>query len=633
MNPDFSKLDYTDIKQSLIAFLKSQDRFSDYNFEGATLNILLDILAYNTHYQALYNNLTFNEAFLDSAQKRSSVVSIAKNLGYVPNSATAATCVVELTKDADENGELSDSFNPYVLPKNTLFKTNKGTEVYFFYNLNAYSFVPATYDSLGTPLTYTTGPVNLREGTLKTVNFAINGANPSKKLLLRSETIDISTIQVIVQQSATDTTGSNDIWTEASNITEVNGMSNVYFLEEGATGHYQIYFGDGILGKRLNEGNLVTVNYLETSGDVANNIGINDAVGARVFTSPSLPSDALTISVLSPSFGGSPKETIESIKYKAPKSFSAQERAVTANDYSVVLQKQFPFIKSIKCWGGEDNDPPMFGKVFIAIKPENRVALTQTEKNTIVKTLTQNKSVVGVVPELVDPNIIYLIINVDAKVDIIKTKGTISQLKGKVISAINDYIVNNLDVFDADLIANELERHILNSDSALLSVTVSPQLEYKLKPQLNITQDYTINFQNAILESNALDKPNISSSLFTYRDFTNTSRNCRLYDNGYGGMYVAFEQAGKEYGIGKTQNIDLTLAEPELIGTVDYTTGKIVLKKFKPLTATNDTIRIFTNLVDTDVFVNPNTILSIDVNDPNAVVIDFVESAYRKPIK
>ena len=275
----------------------------------------------------------------------------------------------------------------------------------------------------------------------------------------------------------------------------------------------------------------------------------------------------------------------------------------------------------------------MFGKVFIAIKPENRVALTQTEKNTIVKTLTQNKSVVGVVPELVDPNIIYLIINVDAKVDIIKTKGTISQLKGKVISAINDYIVNNLDVFDADLIANELERHILNSDSALLSVTVSPQLEYKLKPQFNITQDYTINFQNAILESNALHKPNISSSLFTYRDFTNTSRNCRLYDNGYGGMYVAFEQAGKEYGIGKTQNIDLTLAEPELIGTVDYTTGKIVLKKFKPLTATNDTIRIFTNLVDTDVFVNPNTILSIDVNDPNAVVIDFVESAYRKPIK
>jgi hypothetical protein len=189
--------------------------------------------------------------------------------------------------------------------------------------------------------------------------------------------------------------------------------------------------------------------------------------------------------VLSPSFGGSPKETIESIKYKAPKSFSAQERAVTANDYSVVLQKQFPFIKSIKCWGGEDNDPPMFGKVFIAIKPENRVALTQTEKNTIVKTLTQNKSVVGVVPELVDPNIIYLIINVDAKVDIIKTRGTISQLKGKVISAINDYIVNNLDVFDADLIANELERHILDSDSALLSATVSPQLEYKLKPQFN----------------------------------------------------------------------------------------------------------------------------------------------------
>jgi hypothetical protein len=634
MNPDFSKLDYNDIKQNLIAFLKTQDKFGDYNFEGSTLNILLDILAYNTHYQALYNNLTFNEAFLDTAQKRSSVISIAKNLGYIPASATAASCVVELIKDANDNGELDDSLNPYVLPKNTLFKANKGTLSYNFFNLNTdVAFSPATYNDAGTPLTYSTGPVTIREGSLKTVNFVISGANPFRKLILRSENIDVSTITVNVQQSSSDITGSAEIWTEASNIAEITGESNVYFLEEGPTGFYQIYFGDGILGKKLNEGNLVTVNYLETTGEEANSIGINDTSGSRVFTSPSLPSSNLTIRVVTPSFGGAGKETIESIKYKAPKTFSAQDRAVTANDYSIVLQRLFPYIKSIKCWGGEDNDPPMYGKVFIAIKPENRAALTQTEKNTIIKTLSRNKSVVGIVPELVEPNIIYLIVNIDAKVDIVKAKGSIVQLRNKIISGVNDYIINNLDVFDADLIANELERYIMDSDNSILSLTVTAQLEYRLKPQFGLSQEYNINLQNEILQSNSLDKPNVSSTLFEYRDFTNNIKSCRLYDNGYGGIYIAFENSGKEYSIGKFKNIDLTLEEPELIGSVDYLTGKIVLNKFKPISGTNDIIRIFANLADSDVFVNPNTILSIDVNDPSAVVINFIESAFRKPIK
>jgi hypothetical protein len=628
MNPDFSKLDYNDIKQNLISFLKTQDKFNGYNFEGSTLNILLDILAYNTHYQSLYNNITFNEAFLDTAQKRSSVVSIAKNLGYTPTSTTSATCSVEVSRPAS-NGMLDS----YVLEKYTAFKVNKDTSVYYFYNLNDALFTEAEKAEDGTVTTFSTGAINLKEGILRTVNYVIDGSNPFKKITLRSTKVDVSTITVTVQRSVTDASGSSDVWSEASNITEIDGISNVYFLEEGPDEYYRIYFGDGVIGKRLTEGNLVTITFLESSGSEANGIGINDDVLSRVFTSPAL-SDA-TIAVVTPSFGGSERETIQSIKYKAPKAFTAQERAVTANDYSVLLQKDFGFIKSIKCWGGEENDPPFYGKVFIAIKPENRAALTQTEKNTILKGLSRDRSVVGIIPEIVDPNIIYLIINCDAKIDIIKNKGSIEQLKTKIKTAINNYIIDNLDVFDADLISNELERTILDIDSSILSATITPQLEYRLAPVYNIKQNYTIKLQNRLVRSDSIEKPNIQSSLFNCLDYKNVIRSCRIYDDGIGNLYISFVQEGKEYSLGALQNIDLSLSGnlPEAIGTVDYTTGKLQLNNFKPLSSTNSIIKFFANVYDSDVFVNPDTILSIDQADVNSVVINLVESAFRKPIK
>jgi predicted fused transcriptional regulator/phosphomethylpyrimidine kinase len=635
MNPDFSKLDYNDIKQNMIAFLKTQDKFNGYNFEGSTMNILLDILAYNTHYQALYNNIAFNEAFLDTAQKRSSVISIAKNLGYTPSSVKSASCSVEVIKEANELGELptTGTTSPYFLSKNTKFKVNKDNSVYYFHNLLEAQFVPATLDdTTGLALTYTTGPITLKEGSFKEITYTVDGANPFKKMSLRSSLVDTSTITVTVQKSNIDTSGFTDIWEESTNITSVSGESKVYFLEEGPDESYRIYFGDGVIGKKLSEGNLVTISFLESSGEEANDIGVNDSSESRVFTCPSLGGEVI-IAVLTPSFGGTPKETIQSIKYKAPKSFTAQERAVTANDYSVILQKDFAFIKSIKCWGGEDNDPPAYGKVFIAIKPENRAALSQTEKNTVLKSLTRNRAVVGVVPELVDPNIIYLIINCDAKIDIVKNKGSITQLKTKIVNEIEYYIQTNLDVFDADLIANELEQSILAADSSILSVTITPQLEYRLSPVYNVKQDYSINFQNEIIKSESIAKPNIQSSFFEHLDHSNISRTCRIYDDGNGMLYMSFKTENKEYSVGKYQNFDLSVNDPESIGTIDYTTGKLEINDIKPISSVNSIIKFFANIVDSDVFVNPNTILSIDTIDPNAVVINFVESAFRKPIK
>jgi hypothetical protein len=629
MNPDFSKLDYNDIKQNLISFLKNQDKFSGYNFEGSTLNILLDILAYNTHYQALYNNITFNEAFLDTAQKRSSVVSIAKNLGYTPSSSRSATCIVEIVRSASDTGAIVGSL---ILPKYQAFKANKDSTAFFFYNLEEATFSVNELDVDGiTPINYTTGSVAIREGFLRTNSFVIDGSNPTQKFTLRYKNIDTQTISIAVQNSASNATGSDAAWTESQNITLINGESNVFFLEEGPDEYYRIYFGDGILGKRLNEGNLVTITFLESSGIEANDIGFTDAESNRVFNSL----DSVdTVKVVLPSFGGSEKETTNSIKYNAPKNFTTQERAVTASDYSIILQKDFAFIKSIKCWGGEENDPPAYGKVFICIKPENRAALTSSEKNAILKSLTKNRGVVGVVPELVDPNIIYLIINCDAKVDIVKNKGSITQLNAKIIKAIDDYIITNLDIFDADLIANELEASILDMDSSILSVTITPQLEYRLIPEYGAARSYTVKFQNAIQRSNSIDVPNIQSNSFTYLDYKNVVRVCKLYDDGFGLIYIGYQQDGLSYSIGRFDNLDLSVFSPESIGTIDYETGEMNLVKFNPIySAENNTIKIFANVVDSDIFVNPNTILSIDTNDRNATVINLIESAFRKPIR
>ena len=629
MNPDFSKLDYNDIKQNLISFLKNQDKFSGYNFEGSTLNILLDILAYNTHYQALYNNITFNEAFLDTAQKRSSVVSIAKNLGYTPSSSRSATCIVEIVRSASDTGAIVGSL---ILPKYQAFKANKDSTAFFFYNLEEATFSVNELDVDGiTPINYTTGSVAIREGFLRTNSFVIDGSNPTQKFTLRYKNIDTQTISITVQNSASNATGSDAAWTESQNITLINGESNVFFLEEGPDEYYRIYFGDGILGKRLNEGNLVTITFLESSGIEANDIGFTDAESNRVFNSL----DSVdTVKVVLPSFGGSEKETTNSIKYNAPKNFTTQERAVTASDYSIILQKDFAFIKSIKCWGGEENDPPAYGKVFICIKPENRAALTSSEKNAILKSLTKNRGVVGVVPELVDPNIIYLIINCDAKVDIVKNKGSITQLNAKIIKAIDDYIITNLDIFDADLIANELEASILDMDSSILSVTITPQLEYRLIPEYGAARSYTVKFQNAFQRSNSIDVPNIQSNSFTYLDYKNVVRVCKLYDDGFGLIYIGYQQDGLSYSIGRFDNLDLSVFSPESIGTIDYETGEMNLVKFNPIySAENNTIKIFANVVDSDIFVNPNTILSIDTNDRNATVINLIESAFRKPIR
>jgi hypothetical protein len=536
---------------------------------------------------------------------------------------------VEIVRSASDTGAIVGSL---ILPKYQAFKANKDSTAFFFYNLEEATFSVNELDVDGiTPINYTTGSVAIREGFLRTNSFVIDGSNPTQKFTLRYKNIDTQTISIAVQNSTSNATGSDAAWTESQNITLINGESNVFFLEEGPDEYYRIYFGDGILGKRLNEGNLVTITFLESSGIEANDIGFTDAESNRVFNSL----DSVdTVKVVLPSFGGSEKETTNSIKYNAPKNFTTQERAVTASDYSIILQKDFAFIKSIKCWGGEENDPPAYGKVFICIKPENRAALTSSEKNAILKSLTKNRGVVGVVPELVDPNIIYLIINCDAKVDIVKNKGSITQLNAKIIKAIDDYIITNLDIFDADLIANELEASILDMDSSILSVTITPQLEYRLIPEYGAARSYTVKFQNAIQRSNSIDVPNIQSNSFTYLDYKNVVRVCKLYDDGFGLIYIGYEQDGLSYSIGRFDNLDLSVFSPESIGTIDYETGEMNLVKFNPIySAENNTIKIFANVVDSDIFVNPNTILSIDTNDRNATVINLIESAFRKPIR
>ena len=392
-------LDFNKIKENLLSFLKTQSKFSGYNFEGSALNTLVDILAYNTYYQSFYNNMTFNEMFLDTASKRSSIVSLAKMLGYVPASTKSSKCVVELTASG---AGMQDKL---YISANKILKTIKDNESTEFVILDTIHLKPSSYAQDGTVLQISSGAVVAYEGKLKTMTFVHDEGLPFRKYILQYDNLDIDTLSVTVKESANSDNGIDDRWERVTDITKIKENSLCYFVEEMPYGYYCIYFGDGVLGKRLQDGNVITVSVIQTNGTFGNGIGL---------TNPSTTfrtDGGYNVNVLVPSSGGTERENAESIKAKAPKSFTTQERAVTADDYKNILYKEFTNLKSISTWGGEENDPPQYGKIFISVETQDGIFLSSEEKSKIVNSLMKSRAVVGIVPVVVDPEVLYLQLN------------------------------------------------------------------------------------------------------------------------------------------------------------------------------------------------------------------------------
>jgi hypothetical protein len=479
-NINITELDFSSIKSNFITYLQSQDTFKDYNFSGSALSTIIDMLAYNTQYNAYYLNMVANEMFLDSSLQRSSVVSHAKLLNYTPKSAIAPQAEINITF----NGVSNTSFT---LPQYTNFMSQAVNGI-------NYNFVTVTSNTVNVSAnTATFNNIILKQGIPTTYSYTVsNVTNPKYTFEIPDANIDSSTLQVVVQQSSSNS--AYTIFSPATNYLQLNGNSNVYFLQESLTGNYEVYFGDGILGKQLSDGNIVLLSYISTDGlnsAGANNFTLMDRI--QGFTN-------VNITPVLPATQGGGKESITSIKFQAPKAFSSQGRAVSKNDYITTLQQNTLGISfdAVNVWGGEENTPPVYGQVFVAIKPSGGYFLTQTQKQRLIAEVIKPISVMTVTPTIVDPDYTYLQINAKVYYDPSQTILTSAQINSGVSTSIRNYGLINLNTFNSTFSSYAVLTAIQNFDTSIVSSEFDLKLQKKFFPILGNSNNIKLYYNTPI---------------------------------------------------------------------------------------------------------------------------------------
>jgi len=489
-----TELDFDQIKQNLRTFLQSQTEFTDYDFEGSGLSILIDVLAYNTHYNAFYANMAMNELFLDSAVKRESVVSLAKMLNYVPRSVRSSSALLNLTVNGVTGSPASLPIAAY-----TAFNSTINGAAYTFYNIE-----PKTITPVAGVYSYT--GLEVFEGTYVSNKFDVSTTGPSNKYQIPNSAVDTTTIRVTVQDSATSSTST--VYTKFDgDITRITELSTVYFIDQNTSGFYEVYFGDGILGKRLSSGNRVTIEYLVSNGTEAN---ISDKVTQSFTIVGTIGGYSnVTLVVSSKSTSGQDQESIDEIRFNAPKYATAQNRLITKYDYEAFMKRNYNYIDAVSIWGGEDNDPPQYGKVFLSVLPKAGQNFTTTRKNTIITDIKDQRAL-AITPVFVDPEIFYINVYSVIKYNPNKTTESASSIQTAVQTVIEDYFAQNLGSFGQDFSQSKLLAAI---DATKASIT-SNVTEITLQSRLDIASG--VGSSQKIKIGNKLEEHSVSSSRFYY---------------------------------------------------------------------------------------------------------------------
>ena len=501
-----ANLDFEDIKATLKDYIRGQTDFTDYDFEGSALANLIDVLAYNTYYTAFNTNMVVNELFIDSATLRDNVVSIAKQLGYRPKSATSPTAYVSFTVT-------------YSTPtSDTELILKKGTGFIASYDNNIYQYVtPVDVKAQVVNNVATFTDVAIVEGTQVVQNFVVSNALKSQRFILDNKNIDTNTINVKVLPTG----GSfNEPYLVADNILGVDGNSKVFFLDEIEDGRYEILLGDGVLGRKLEDQSTISVSYMTTSGPESN--GVSTFVFTGVLENPNGVSPAsFTTSITSSvaSTGGEEMETTQKIKYTAPKSYGTQDRAVTSQDYEAIVRKVYPATSDIIIFGGEDQVPPEYGKVFISLKPNDASYLTSLTKQKIIADLKQYV-VASVEPKIVDPSILFVEMTSKIYYNGSATDQTPSQIRDKVIGNVQSYLdTSDTEKFNGKFRYSKMVGVIDDSDNTINSNLTAITMRKDFYPQLNSTFYYEVCFQNSFDKD--CDEPVLSSTGFRVTEYPN----------------------------------------------------------------------------------------------------------------
>ena len=503
-----TELDFDTIKTNLKNYLQSQSEFTDYDFDGAGLSYLLDILAYNTHYQAYYLNMVANESFMDTAITRDSVVSNAKNLGYVPKSRSATKAQVTITIDTGNTTP-----DQLTLPRGTVFLSN-------LIDGKAYNFITIediVISKSNTSFIFDT--VDIYEGNITSTTFVQNNlSNPKQIFTLPDSNIDTSTLLVTVTDVSSNT--ASEVYTLVTDATELSTTSPVYYLQEGLGGLYQIYFGGDNVGKSIPDGSTVSVSYLVTNAYAA------DSASSFVGMSPIGIYPSYTVTTVTNAAGGAEKESLDSIKQSAPLSFASQNRLITTNDYKALLQQQYPQASSVSVWGGQEQTPKVYGKVFASIKPKTGYYLSETEKQRIIDDIITPKSILSVKTEIIDPSYTYLKLQIDVRYDKNKTNLAVDTIKNSIRLVVLNYKLTNLDKFDGQFNTSSLVEGILAIDKSIVACDINVRLSKKVEPTLNVNRSYTIDFKNKLLRG-SIDSQ-LQSDEFYVLDAGNTQRTVNL---------------------------------------------------------------------------------------------------------
>lgn len=543
---NISELDFDNIKANLKRFLSNQNQFKDYDFEGSGMAVLLDLLAYNTHYLSYHTNVAVNEMFIDSADLRNSIVSLAKALGYTPNSATASYADINVRVNDGTGGSIT-------MPVGTKFTTTvDGT---------SYSFVTAANHTIA-PIdgVYEFKNIKIYEGTYVTFNYTENSSDVDQRFIIPSANADTTTLTVEVQNSSTDTV--IQTYNRATSITELDGDSKVYFLQEAEDGKFEVYFGDGIIGKKLDDGNIVRLKYVVTNKDAAN--------GASTFTLASNIQgfNDFTLTVNSNAANGADAETDASVKFHAPKFYASQDRAVTVEDYKVKVNQLYPNAHSISAWGGEDNETPYYGKVFISIKPKSGSNLTLTTKRDIVNTL-KRYSVASVRPEIIDPEITKIILTSTIKYDDRSTTKSADDIKTDVISSLESFNDDTLQKFDSMFRYSKLTETIDDTDNSILSNITKVKIRKSFTPSLNTSINYNVSFSNAFYNPHTGHASDMGGVLLSSGfKVSNSNEVMYLDDDGNGNLRRFYNS---------TSTTGLKVYVDNNAGTINYQTGEIII--------------------------------------------------------
>ena len=545
-----TELDFDNIKDNLKTFLKAQTEFKDYDFEGSGMNILLDTLAYNTHYLGFNANMLANEMFLDSASLRSSVVSHAKSLGYEVSSPRAPIAVVNVSLDT--------SASTKTMSAGTAFTTSvDGTDYQFV------TIADVTASNTGSSVPFDS--VNVYEGTYVTTRYTVDTSDVDQSFTLGDANADTSTLTVKVQTSSSDT--STTTYTKATDITQLNSNSTVYYLQETDSGLFEVYFGDGTVSKALSDGNIVILQYVVTNKSLAN--------GANSFSSPtSIDSvTSVTTTTVSGATGGAEAESIDSIKLNAPLDYAAQGRAVTVDDYKTYARKLFPNTQAVSVWGGEDgsfdtstgvSSNPEYGKVFISIKSTTGQNLTSVQKSNLVTAFAPFK-VASVTPVIVDPETTFIILNVTFNYDSTATTYTKDELASLIATTISNYNSTDLQQFNSTFRHSKLTGLIDDTDTSILNNTTTVTMGKFFTPVAS-SSSYTINFNNKFFNPHSghnADAGGVVASTGFYLD-NDTTTEYFFDDDGSGNLRIySLSSAGVRTYLNTTA------------GTVDYTNGTI----------------------------------------------------------